>query len=73
MLVSIQGIILIPEPLYNEPGYESIRGTQEGNKRSRETNCELALFTVRHAMCDVIRNPPEGFQELIQVFDWSIL
>ena len=76
VLVSIQSIILIPEPLYNEPGYEGMRGTAEGDRRSRETNSELALYTIRHAMCDAIRQPPEGFQEVVQVysyFDTSLL
>lgn len=31
VLVSIQGMILIPDPLFNEPGYDRIRGTPEGN------------------------------------------
>jgi len=31
VLLSIQGMILIPDPMFNEPGYETIRGTEEGN------------------------------------------
>jgi ubiquitin-protein ligase len=30
VLVSIQGLILIPEPIYNEPGYEAMQGTPQG-------------------------------------------
>lgn len=30
VLLSIQGMILISDPMFNEPGYEAIRGTQEG-------------------------------------------
>ena len=33
VLVSIQGMILIPDPMYNEPGYEGMRNTPEGNVR----------------------------------------
>ena len=31
VLLSVQGMIFIPDPTFNEPGYEAIRGTQEGN------------------------------------------
>lgn len=30
MLISIQGLILIAQPIYNEPGYEALKGTPEG-------------------------------------------
>ena len=30
VVVSIQGLILIPEPIYNEPGYEAMAGTPQG-------------------------------------------
>jgi len=33
VILSIQGMILIPDPTFNEPGYEAIRGTAEGNVR----------------------------------------
>jgi baculoviral IAP repeat-containing protein 6 len=31
VLLSIQGMILIPDPMFNEPGYETIKGTSDGN------------------------------------------
>lgn len=31
--MSIQGMILISDPMYNEPGYEGMRNTPEGNVR----------------------------------------
>ncbi len=31
VLLSIQGMILIPDPMFNEPGYEAIKGSPEGN------------------------------------------
>ena len=34
MVVSIQGLILVPEPYYNEPSYEQYRGTEEGQRSS---------------------------------------
>jgi len=34
--VSIQGLILVPEPYYNEPSYEQYRGTDEGQRSSNQ-------------------------------------
>ena len=31
VLLSIQGMIMIPDPMFNEPGYEAIRGSKEGD------------------------------------------
>ena len=60
VMVSIQSMILIPDPMYNEPGYEGMRDTQEGEARSREYNARLRLMTIRHAMLGQLRNPPVG-------------
>ena len=60
VMVSIQSMILIPDPMYNEPGYEGMRDTQEGEARSREYNAKLRLMTVRHAMLGQLRNLPVG-------------
>lgn len=31
VLVSIQGMMFTPDPCFNEPGYEGIKGTDEGD------------------------------------------
>ena len=38
VLVSIQSLILVPEPYFNEPGYESSIGTQDGISASKTYN-----------------------------------
>ncbi len=53
-------MILIADPMYNEPGYEGMRDTQEGAVRSKEYNAKLRLMTVRHAMLGQLKNPPIG-------------
>ena len=30
VLVSLQGLVLVPEPYFNEPGYEKLQGSAEG-------------------------------------------
>lgn len=36
--MSIQSLILVPEPYFNEPGYEQEIGTEAGEKHSAEYN-----------------------------------
>lgn len=64
VLVSIQSLILVPEPYFNEPGYERSRGTASGNQSSREYNANIMQATVRWAMLDQIRNPSPCFKEV---------
>jgi ubiquitin-protein ligase len=67
VLVSIQGLIMIDEPYFNEPAYEAQRGTPEGANRSFEYNEPLRLGTLRHAVVNQLRQPAEGFAEVIPI------
>ena len=46
MLVSIQSMILTPDPVFNEPGYERIKGTEEGEvtRSNSAGTVDLQLF-----------------------------
>jgi Ubiquitin-conjugating enzyme len=71
VLVSIQGLILVPDPYYNEPGYQP--GTRK--KQSEDYNTRIRQYTVEHAIYDAIRevlqastdkrNPYPEFQEIV--------
>eukprot|EP00756_Hemistasia_phaeocysticola_P004569 Hpha_TRINITY_DN12898_c0_g2::TRINITY_DN12898_c0_g2_i1::g.24198::m.24198 len=63
--VSIQSMILVPDPYMNEPGNEAHRGTPEGEKWSNDYNEGLRLATLRHAILGNIESPPEGCRDLI--------
>mmetsp|Transcript_12872 Transcript_12872/g.31044 ORF Transcript_12872/g.31044 Transcript_12872/m.31044 type:complete len:482 (-) Transcript_12872:194-1639(-) len=65
VLVSIQGLILVDDPMYNEPGFDGIRGTAEGDNKSREHNEEIRLYTVRHAMIAHLKHPRPGVEALL--------
>ncbi|XP_065914560.1 ubiquitin conjugation factor E4 A-like [Dysidea avara] len=67
VLVSIQGLILIKDPMFKEPSYERIQGTEEGNAKSAEYNSDLHVHTVRYAMLEQLRNPPAGCEDIIKV------
>ncbi|WIA29416.1 hypothetical protein OEZ86_011919 [Tetradesmus obliquus] len=62
VLVSIQSLILVPEPYFNEPGYEQ-RGTSQ---QSKEYNKVIREATIRWAMIDQLRNPPAEFAAVIR-------
>ena len=43
VLVSIQGLVLVSEPYYNEAGYEKQMGTLEGRHNSKQVSLPLSL------------------------------
>lgn len=63
VLVSIQGLILVDDPMYNEPGFDGIRGTPAGDAKSAAHNEEIRLYTVRHAMIAHLKHPRPGVGE----------
>ncbi|XP_053613474.1 baculoviral IAP repeat-containing protein 6 isoform X2 [Plodia interpunctella] len=70
VLVSIQSLILVPEPYFNEPGYERSRGTRVGSSASLEYNSNIYQACVRWAMLDHLRSPEPCFKEVIQTHFW---
>lgn len=67
VLVSIQSLILVPNPFFNEPGYEKMMGTPQGKERSKIYNINQHHNTINHAMLDQIRNPFAEFKVAIEV------
>ncbi|XP_060609978.2 baculoviral IAP repeat-containing protein 6 isoform X2 [Anolis sagrei] len=65
VLVSVQSLILVAEPYFNEPGYERSRGTPGGTQSSREYDGNIRQATVKWAMLEQIRNPSPCFKEVI--------
>ncbi|XP_055716034.1 (E3-independent) E2 ubiquitin-conjugating enzyme [Phlebotomus papatasi] len=64
VIVSIQGLILVAEPYYNEAGYEKQKGTQQGMENSRMYN-EMAVIKLVQSMTKLMCSPPEIFKEQI--------
>ncbi|MFT7805918.1 baculoviral IAP repeat-containing protein 6 isoform X6 [Arapaima gigas] len=65
VLVSVQSLILVAEPYFNEPGYERSRGTPSGTQSSREYDGNIRQATVKWAMLEQLRNPSACFKEVI--------
>lgn len=64
VLVSIQSLILVPEPYFNEPGYEQYRGTPYGDQKSLTYSANIQVATVQWAMVNQLRNPSPCFKEV---------
>lgn len=64
VLLSIQSLILVPDPYFNEPGYESSMGTAQGNLQSRDYNNVIEIEAIRWAMIDHLENPKSGFEDV---------
>ena len=65
VLMSIQALILVPDPYFNEPGYERTRGTPTGDKQSRMYNEALREGTIKHAMLDQLKKPPAELRDAV--------
>lgn len=57
ILLSIQSQILIEEPYFNEPGYESTIGQPSGIQQSKLYNNNIRLYTLTHTIKDLLENP----------------
>ncbi|KAE9551922.1 hypothetical protein FO519_004881 [Halicephalobus sp. NKZ332] len=66
VIVSIQSLILVSDPYFNEPGYERSRNTPAGQQASRDYDANIRAMTVRWAILEQIRNPPKAFEEVIK-------
>jgi len=66
VLVSIQSLIFVDLPYFNEPGYESSMNEPEGKAESNKYNQVISIATAQWAMLDMLRNPPKGFEEIVK-------
>ena len=66
VFISIQSLIMVDDPYFNEPGYESQMGTPAGREASEQYNNTVRERTLRHAMIEQLRNPPDGFRDVVQ-------
>ncbi len=65
VIVSIQSLIMVDEPYFNEPGYEREIGTERGTNNSKDYNDTIRYETVRLAMVDMLRNKPPEYEDFI--------
>ncbi|XP_017790324.1 PREDICTED: (E3-independent) E2 ubiquitin-conjugating enzyme UBE2O [Habropoda laboriosa] len=64
VIVSIQGLILVPEPYFNEAGFEKQKGSQQGKENSRMYN-EMVVLKLVQAQTKLLQHPPPVFKDII--------
>ncbi|KAK5643443.1 hypothetical protein RI129_007288 [Pyrocoelia pectoralis] len=67
LIVSIQGLILVAEPYYNEPGYEKQMDSQQGYENSKRYN-ELVILNLVKSMTELALAPYEVFAKEIGTY-----
>jgi ubiquitin-conjugating enzyme E2 O len=65
VLVSLQGLVLVEEPYFNEPGHECDVGTEQGRQSSALYNEHARLLSLRAAL-NCALSPPKGFEEIVK-------
>jgi ubiquitin-protein ligase len=66
VLQSISFLILVPEPFFNEPGYEQQQGTSQGDEQSRRYSANIRIQTIRHAVLGHLTHPDPEFKLVIR-------
>ena len=66
VLVSIQSLILVDHPYFNEPGWERDMHTEKGKEASFDYNDNIRFQTLKWAIIDQYKNPVPGFESIIK-------
>ena len=66
VMISIQALVLIPDPYFNEPDDETEYGTARGKTLSKQYNDAVRLNTMKWAILDQIKNPTPSFESAIK-------
>jgi baculoviral IAP repeat-containing protein 6 len=66
VMISIQSLILVDQPIFNEPGWERDINTPKGKTLSTKYNQDLHPNTIKLAIINMIKNPPQGFEDVIR-------
>jgi len=66
VLISIQSMILVDDPYFNEPGYESSRGSAHGKSANDAYNRQQQHNTLRHAILPALKHPDPCFVDVIK-------
>ena len=68
VLLSLQSMIFISEPYFNEPGYESARGDKSGQKSSATYSAAVRGNTLQHALLPALKCVPAEFEAVLRPY-----
>lgn len=66
VLISIQSLILVPQPYFNEPGYEATMHTEKGRLQDRDYSAVIREENMHYAILDQLQHPPAHFEEAVR-------
>lgn len=66
VLISIQSLVLNEKPYYNEHGFDEL--IDKHKKESEWYNSKVRKSTLKWAILENLRNPPEFFEDVIKMF-----
>jgi baculoviral IAP repeat-containing protein 6 len=66
VFVSIQSLILVPQPYFNEPSFEQSMHTAAGKQQSENYNQTIRLGTLQWAILGQLENPAPAFADVIK-------
>ena len=66
VILSIQAIIMSSEVYFNEPGYEHLMGTVEGERLNNGYSNIVRYGNLKYAMIEQLKNPVRGFEDVIR-------
>jgi baculoviral IAP repeat-containing protein 6 len=64
--MSIQALILVPDPYYNEPGLEQDRGSSSSKVQAQAYIQRIREATIRYAMIGHLKSPPVEFADVVR-------
>lgn len=67
VLVSLQSMVLVSDPFFNEPGFERQAGTASGRAQAEQYNAGIRLGTATHAILAQLRKPDPVFGEAVRL------
>ena len=65
VLLSIQSLILVEEPYWNEPGWEKSMNTTSGKKKCEDYTDRVRLDNIKWAINNTIKHPPSEYKDFI--------
>ncbi|KAF9127721.1 hypothetical protein BGW39_005675 [Mortierella sp. 14UC] len=67
LLISLQGLVLVPEPYYNEAGFEKFVGTEEAARNSELYNEKVYLLSLK-TIQTILNHPPTPLGKEVRYF-----
>ncbi|KAF9922081.1 hypothetical protein FBU30_007833 [Linnemannia zychae] len=67
LLISLQGLVLVPEPYYNEAGFEKFVGTEEAARNSELYNEKVYLLSLK-TIQTILNHPPTPLTKEVRHF-----